>query len=70
MNNTSSIESVPETAMEYFSGHAGTKSDFVSSNPVAIYVLLTIQLIGALLNVYLVSKCTVCLNFRDQILDS
>ena len=52
--NNSSITTVPETAIEYFSGYGGTKSDFLSDYPVAVYVLLTIQLIGTLLNVYLV----------------
>ena len=52
--NKSNITTVPETAMQYFSGFGGTKSDFVSNYPVAIYVLLTLILIGTLLNVYLV----------------
>ena len=52
--NKSNITTDPETALQYFSGVGGTKSDFVSNYPVAIYVLLTLIIIGTLLNVYLV----------------
>ena len=45
---------VSETALDHFSGYGGTKSDFVSNYPVAIDALLTTQLIGTLLNIYLV----------------
>ena len=66
--NSSSITAVPETAMEVFSGYGGTKSDFVSTNPGAIYVLLAIQLIGTLLNVYLVRTQIKYFYFSERIL--
>ena len=53
--NISNITSVPETALEHLSGFGGTESDFISNYPGAIYVLLTMAIIGTLLNVYLVS---------------
>ena len=53
--NLSNITSVPEPALEHLSGFSATESDFISNYPVAIYVLLTMAVIGTLLNVYLVS---------------
>ena len=52
--NKSNITTIPETALQDFSGLGGSNSDFASNYPVAIYVLLTLLLIGTLLNVYLV----------------